>query len=99
MSDDIMEILSPLASGDIIARTDGDRVELVSLVSFNSARVLSYLVPGRMKPIGASGGTFVTIRDYQSAARYLYDKGERVFVSPEDARAAILARATEELTS
>lgn len=84
--------------GDVVARVDGDRVELVRVSKCNSRRVVSYLIPGRIKPIAATGGEFVTVAQYPKAAARLYDKGERVFTDEESARRAIMDEAeTQEI--
>ena len=79
---------------DIAARIDGGRVELVAVARCNSRRVLSYLIPGRRKPISGADGEFVSIRDYQAGAKSLYETGERLFATEVEARRAILQAAT-----
>jgi len=81
-------------SGDTVAliSEDGGDVELVRVAKGNSRRVVSYLVPGRTRPIAATGGVgeFVTIAEYPKGAAALYDKGVRKFASIIEARRAIM---------
>jgi hypothetical protein len=82
--------------GDTVARIDDtERVELVKVAKGNSRRVISYLVPGRTRPIAADPdfGEFVTIAEFPKAAARLYDKGSREFVGIFEARRAIMDEA------
>lgn len=86
-----MTVVKP---GDVAARVDGGRVELVRVARCNSRRVLSYLVPGRTKPIAATGDAeFASVAQYPKAAARLYEKGEREFEDVAAARRAIMDEA------
>lgn len=71
------------------------RVELVRISKCNSRRIISYLVPGRTKPIAATvgAGEVTSIAEYQKAAGRLYDKGLRIYSSIAEARRAIMHEA------
>lgn len=80
--------------GDVVAMVSSiGRVSLVEVARGNSKRCISYLVPGRVKPIAAQGAEFVTIEKYPAAARRLYDCGKREFADEGEARRAVLAEA------
>jgi len=89
--------------GDVVAAISGEHAEIVRVSKCNSQRVVSYLRPGRKKPvaaatedvevcsIGFNGNTVIPY--YQTAAGRLYDKGLCEFASVEECRRAIVAEA------
>ncbi len=83
----------PWETDDVVARLSASGVELVRVAKCNSRRVVSYLIPGRKKPIAGDGGEFVTINQYQEAAARLYDKDFRAFDDVVAARRALMDEA------
>jgi hypothetical protein len=85
--------------GDVVAliRPSGE-VEFVRVAKGNSRRVVSYLIPGRVKPIAAKpdykiGNEFCTIAEFPEAAARLYDAGTREFPDVVAARRAVQTEA------
>lgn len=90
--------MSDVKQGDVVAviRDDG-AVELVRVVRENSRRVVSYIIPGRKKPIAAKEGVvIVSVGLYQAAVTRLYERDEREFGSEAEARRIISAEADKD---
>ncbi len=82
--------------GDVAALiTSGGVVKLVRISKCNSRRIISYLVPGRTKPIAATAeaGEVTSIAEYQKAAGRLYDKTLWQYTDIAEARRAIMHEA------
>lgn len=78
--------------GDVVAMIVPESgVELVRVAKCNSRRVVSYMTPGRERPIAwPDEAEAVTIGRYQAGASALYDLDERSFADEDAARAGII---------